>query len=281
MPEEVEQPAEKKRRGRKKETVAEDPSKPAKKRGRPKKKPPPEDVDELVLSSEPEPPPCAPEKKQKKETKPRGRGKKKAPYPEPPTVEPSPPPETTNVLQTEQTPLGDTETSKDGKSGASTKKRKKGEPPRRKTYVVADAQVLEDDNPDGCPVKAEPNLDLTEMSRLLGDTVIKAPPKPTLRRKRPVPRMSQSPRLVDSEMAQSPETVQGSGAKSPKKARKAIFQGSPSPVQIEVAQAMEQPISGVPFLKLFESICFEDSREAAREMFRMLIHPVSEEHFLS
>lgn len=268
------QPIERKRRGRKKEAAVEEASKPAKKRGRTKKKTPSDDVDEIVLSSEPDPPPYIPEKKQKKETKPRGRGKKKAPVPEAPTVEPTPPPETTPIPQTEQGPLEDSETLQDSKQGASTKKRKK--PSRRKTYVLADAQVSEEDDPDSRRVKTEPNFELPEPPMVLSSTVVKAPPKPTLQRKRPVPIMSQSPMR-----AQSPETVQGREVKSPKKAKKTVMQGSLSPVQIEVAQAMEQPISGVPFLKLFESICFDDSREAAREMFRMLIHPVSEEHFLS
>lgn len=274
-------PVERKRRGRKKEAAVEDASKPAKKRGRPKKKTPSEDVDEIYLSSEPDPPAYVSERKQKKETKPRGRGKKKAPLPEPRAVEPTPPPETTHVPQTEQSFIEDAETLQDNKQGGSTKKRKKFEPSRRKTYVVPDAQVSEEDSPDGHLVKTEPNLSPTDPLVLLCSTVVKDPPKPTLQRKRPVPRMSQSPRLVDEKMAESPDTVQGRGVKSPKKSKKTLRQGSLSPVQIEVAQTMEQPISGVPFLKLFESICFDDSREAAREMFRMLIHPVSEEHFLS
>ena len=264
-----------KRKGRKKEVAAEEPSKPVKKRGRPKKKALCEHDDVLALSSEPEPLPYVPEKKQAKEAKPRGRGKKKAPCPEALKVESTPAPKTAPVpaADAKQVPPEDSEILQDHNRGDSIKKMK---PSRRETYFVADALASEEDDLDSHLIDAEPKLDLLPLDR----TVVKEI-KPALQRKRPVPRRDQSPKLLDGKMAHSPGAVQGKGAMSPKKAKKTRTQRSPSLIQMEVAQAMEQPISGVPFLKLFESICFDDSREAAREMFSMLIHPVSEEHFLS
>ena len=276
-PEEIQKPVERKRRGRKKEVAAEDTPKPVKKRGRARKKALCEDDDVIALSPEPEPLLCVPQKKQAKETKPRGRGKKKAPPPGALKVEPAPVPKPAPAQEAEQMPPEEAGTLQDQSKGASVKGRKSS---RRKTYVVPAALALEDDDPDSYLINAE--LDVVELKNgevglpvLLDSTVVKVP-KPTLQSTRPVPRMAQSPKLLDRRASQSPGTVQGKETTTPKKAKTQSI-----PFQVEVGHATEQPISGVPFLELFQSIYFEDSREAAREMFSMLIHPVSEEHFLS
>ena len=268
---------ERKRRGRKKEVAAEDTPKPVKKRGRARKKALCEDDDVIALSPEPEPLLCVPQKKQAKETKPRGRGKKKAPPPGALKVEPAPVPKPAPAQEAEQMPPEEAGTLQDQSKGASVKGRRSS---RRKTYVVPVAPALEDDDPDSYLINAE--LDVVELKNgevglpvLLDSTVVKVP-KPTLQSTRPVPRMAQSPKLLDRRASQSPGTVQGKETTTPKKAKTQSI-----PFQVEVGHATEQPISGVPFLELFQSIYFEDSREAAREMFSMLIHPVSEEHFLS
>lgn len=242
----MQQPVEKKRRGRKKEVVAEDqPINPPKKRGRRRKKDLCEDDADVV----PEPDPLPQEGK---EPKPRGRGRKKAAPPKTIKVEPA------TALKIdpdgEQMPPEDSTQLQEHSRRATIKKKSS----RRKTYVVTDEVHSDEENPDSHPINVEPTLN---------STIVKEP-EAIVQRKRSM----SNPELN----SKAPHK----GTTSPKKVKKAMMlSSSPSPWQI--GQAMEQPMSGVPFLHLFSSISYEDSREAAREMFQMLIHPVSEEHFLS
>lgn len=241
----MQQPVEKKRRGRKKEVVAEDQSiNPPKKRGRKRKKALCEDDADAVPEPEPLP-------QEGRESKPRGRGRKKAAPPK--TVKVEPVTALKIAPDTEHMPPEDLPQLQEHSRGASIKKKSS----RRMTYVVTDEVHSDEEDPDGYPINVEPTLD---------STVVKEP-ETIIQRKRPI----SNPELN----SKAPHK----GTTNLKKVKKAKMLHSPSPRRI--GQAMEQPMSGVPFLHLFSSISYEDSREAAREMFQMLIHPVSEEHFLS
>ena len=224
--------------------MAEDQSiNPPKKRARRRKKALCEDDADVV----PEPDPLPQEGK---ESKPRGRARKKAAPPK--TVKEEPITALKITPDGEQTPPEDSTLQKHSRR-ASIKKKSS----RRMTYVVTDEVHSDEEDPDSHPTNVEPTLN---------STVVKEP-ETIIQRKRPMYNLKPNSKAPHK------------GTTSPKKVKKAKMLSSPSPWQI--GQAMEQPMSGVPFLQLFSSISYEDSREAAREMFQMLIHPVSEEHFLS